>query len=224
VITGGRIPVATNVDLTMMYVAHNALTRDLHRLAEACVDNRAFTPATVTGWRGFVAQLHRHHAAEDASLWPRLRAQPLGLHEEAVLDAMELEHARLDLLLERAESAFADCRAAALDTALRALTEALTAHLRHEEDEALPLVAAHLGARGWDDFVDDVRRRQGGLRGAARYLPWLLDGVSDDTRARVLHLLPPPARVLYRRVWAPRYRRTSWWHASDGGGPRISMP
>ncbi|HEU5266482.1 MAG TPA: hemerythrin domain-containing protein, partial [Jatrophihabitans sp.] len=228
---GGRIPVATNVDLTMMYVAHNAFIRDLHRLTEACVDNRAFTPATVAGWRGFVEQLHLHHRAEDASLWPRLRAQPLRWDEVAVLDAMELEHAGLEVLLERAENAFADCRADALDTALRALTEALTGHLRHEEDEALPLVAAHLDARDWDDFVDEARRLQGGVGGAAKYLPWLLDGATDDTRARVLRLLPPPVRMLYRRVWAPRYRRSSWWQARPGGaaqpgvgGPRISMP
>jgi hypothetical protein len=36
-----------------------------------------------------------------------------------------------------------------------------------------------------------------------RYLPWVLNGASADMRTKVLGLLPPPARVLYRRVWEP---------------------
>ena len=48
--------------------------------------------------------------------------------------------------------------------------------------------------------------QQGGLKGAAEYLPWVLDGATDETKTQVLRLLPPPARLLYRRVWEKKYR------------------
>ena len=38
-------------------------------------------------------------------------------------------------------------------------------------------------------------------------LPWALSEASPDTRAQVLSHLPPAARLLYRAVWLPRYRR-----------------
>jgi hypothetical protein len=52
-----------------------------------------------------------------------------------------------------------------------------------------------------------VRKAAGGIRGGAEYLPWVLDDASAEMTAKVLGLLPPPARLLYRRVWQPRYAR-----------------
>jgi hypothetical protein len=42
---------------------------------------------------------------------------------------------------------------------------------------------------------------------------------TDDTRRRrppqrVLGMLPPPARLLYRAVWRPGYARTPRWHTA----------
>ncbi len=196
-ITGGRIPVATGVDLTMMYAAHEAFARDLDRITAAVVAGDAFAGPTRAVWRRFVAQLERHHTAEDTALWPRLRECSLGADALAVLDAMELEHVDIEVQLERVDSAFADCRQDQLALGLRALREALAAHLRHEEEAALPLVVIHLGPHGWDGFIRDVRSRPGGLRSAASYLGWLLDGASDATRARVLAALPLPVRWVY---------------------------
>ena len=213
-ITGARVPMVRGVDFTMMYAAHDAFARDLQRISEACVRGKAFTPSTYAGWQLFVRQLTTHHTAEDASLWPGLRTRSLRDEQVQVLDAMEREHARVDVHLEHIESAFADCNGDALATSLRALTEGLTAHLRHEEEDALPLVAGYLGSDGWDAFVHEIRTLQGGLRAGAQYLPWVLDGASDDMRAGVLRLLPLPARVLCRRVWEPKYRRRSWWYNS----------
>lgn len=51
-----------------------------------------------------------------------------------------------------------------------------------------------------------VRRTQGARDGIA-YLPRVLDGASNEMIARVPAVLPPPARLLYRRVSAPSYRR-----------------
>lgn len=203
------------VDFTMMYVAHDAFTRDLDRIAIAAQRGEAFTARTRAGWAMFAEQLHLHHRAEDTFLWPVLRAKPLRPNEVLVLDAMEMEHAEIDPHLEQVEHAFADCAAAELITGVQALRELLAAHLRHEENDALPLVDTHLGTDGWAEFGRAIRRTQGGLRAGAAYLPWVLDGAPAAVQHRVLAMLPTPARVLYRRVWVPRYRRTGWSDAAE---------
>lgn len=201
-----RIRVTEPVDFSMMYFAHDAFIRDLRVLRAAWERGNAGGALELARWRMFTRQLEIHHRAEDTTLWPQLRARALAARDASVLDAMELEHAQLDLYLEDVEDALTG-DAAALPDAVGALADGLTAHMRHEETEALPLVAAHLGAEGWAGFGASMRKTQG-IRGAAVYLPWLLDGASEATRATVLRMLPPPVRLLYRWSWAPRYRRS----------------
>jgi hypothetical protein len=85
--------------------------------------------------------------------------------------------------------------------------------MKHEEDQALPLVEEHLGPAGWAAFRKATGKIQG-LRGGAEFFPWMLDGASADTSKRVLSTLPPPARLLYRTVWRPRYARTPRWNTT----------
>jgi hypothetical protein len=49
--------------------------------------------------------------------------------------------------------------------------------------------------------------RRGGLRQAAVMFPWALSEASPQIRGEVLGQLPAPARLVYRAVWLPRYRR-----------------
>ena len=197
------------VDFTMMYVAHDAFGRDLRRFASAAAQHRAETPGALATWAMFKKQLHVHHSAEDASLWPKLRAAVSAPEDVAVLDAMQAEHAQIDPRLESVDVALANHDGIGLIDGIHALAEGLADHMRHEEDAALPLVERHLGRDGWNAFGAEVRRAAGGIRAGAQYLPWVLDEASDATTAKVLRLLPPPVRVLYRRVWAPKYRRSA---------------
>lgn len=213
--TDQRRTLNSGVDFTFMYVTHDAFARDLRRIAVACERGDTFTPRTRAGWAMFAEQLHIHHTTEDASLWPRLRAQPLQPDEVMVLDAMEMEHVQIDPQLEHIESAFADCDADSLLAGVQVLSLGLAAHMRHEENDALPLVDRYLGTKGWNEVGRAFRKSQGGLRGATAYLPWVLDGASAEMQRRVFAQLPPPARVLYRRMWQPKYDRTNWW---DGAG------
>jgi len=198
------------VDFTMMYVAHEAFARDLGRMTQAAKRGDALSPSVLAGWAMFTKQLHIHHTAEDDALWPPLRAKLTTRDENAVLDEMELEHAQIEPMLERADRAIAAHDAVTLLDTVRALESDLTAHMQHEEHEALPLVAKHLGPAGWKAFAGHIRRVQG-LSGAAEYMPWLLDERPQATQARVLKVLPPPVRLLYRAVWRPRYHRTPRW-------------
>jgi hypothetical protein len=206
-IWGERQVLNGSVDFSMMYAAHDAFSRDLRRLAVAYSTGSAGTPATRALWATFEEQLHLHHRMEDEALWPPLRAAVGDGPGAEVLDAMAAEHAEIDPCLEAIDDALQGHDLATLGARVRAATSLLGNHMRHEENAALPLVETHLGPAGWAAFGRHIRKAQG-LRGAATYLPWLLDDMPTPTAQRVLSLLPPPARVLYRRVWLPRYRRS----------------
>jgi len=208
--SGRRPRPAGRVDFTFMYAAHDAFTRDLRRLADAVQVGRTAEAAVRAGWATFKNQLHVHHTAEDTSLWPPLRQKVTRPEEAAVLDAMEAEHARIDPLLSRVDASLAASDRAGLAGDTQALTAALAAHTEHEEDQALPLIETYLGPQGWAAFRKATGKIQG-LRGGAEFFPWMLDGASADTSERVLRMLPPPARLLYRAVWRPGYARTPRW-------------
>jgi hypothetical protein len=201
-----RAAITGEVDFTLMYIAHDAFTRDLTRLLAAADTGQGLSPAAGATWRSLRRQLHTHHAAEDASLWPRLRGVVSDPAETRILDDMEREHAALDPCVLRVDESIADGDDAVLIEELHALGRGLPEHMRHEEDSALPLLERRLGQAGWDAFGGEIRSRQGGLKGAAEYLPWVLDGADPAYAATLLRLLPAPARLLYRTIWAPRYR------------------
>jgi hypothetical protein len=127
-----------------------------------------------------------------------------------VLDAMEAEHLLIDPLLARVDVGIAAGDQEALAEDVAALVGTLTAHMEHEEDEALPLVEAYLGPDGWAMFGKTAGRSDG-LRGAAELFPWMLDGAPAEMSGRVLGMLPPPVRLVYRVLWRPGYARTPRW-------------
>lgn len=206
-------PEAT-VDFTLMYAAHDAFRRDLQYLTAAVEAGQAAAPAVRTSWATFKNQLHVHHTAEDTWLWPPLRKRVTRPDEAAVLDAMEAEHARIEPLLSQVDALIAASGSAGMPETAAALAQTLAAHMRHEEDQALPLVEAHLGVRGWAAFRKAVGKSQG-LSGGAEFFPWMLDGASAIASKQILGVLPPPARLLCRAVWRPRYARTPRWNAAS---------
>jgi hypothetical protein len=200
-----RRTIGGETDFTMMYAAHDAFTRHLDRISEELERNGAVSGATAERWRLFATQLHIHHTAEDESLWPMLRSAIASPGELAVLDAMEAEHAQLDPQLDRIDVQTGAGLASDAAESVRELAAVLARHMRHEENDALPLIDAYLGRAGWAEFGRRIRSTQG-VSGAAVYLPWLLDGAPASQAKRVLAVLPLPVRVLYRAVWQRRYR------------------
>jgi hypothetical protein len=201
-----RVALGGQVDFTMMYIAHDAFSRDIARLITAAEGGQGLSSAAVATWRRFSKQLHTHHRAEDKALWPRLAAAVAEPSERRILEEMEAEHAAIDPRVEQIDAAIANGNRAALASELMTLGNGLTAHMIHEETDALPLLDRRLGQAGWDAFTKEVRSQQGGIKGAAEYLPWVLEEATGQLEATVLRMLPPPARLLYRRMWAPRYR------------------
>jgi iron-sulfur cluster repair protein YtfE (RIC family) len=207
-----RAALAGAVDFTMMYVAHDAFNRDLGRLIAAAEAGDGMTRAAMATWQSFSLQLHTHHTAEDTALWPRLHEAVTDPAEHVVLEDMAREHASIDPWLVRVEAAVKRHDPAALVIQLAALAGGLADHMRHEEEMALPLVERRLGQAGWDAFGREIRAQQGGIKAGAVYLPWVLDGATEDTRSKVLKMLPGPARLLYLWSWEPRYRSSDRLH------------
>ena len=49
----------------------------------------------------------------------------------------------------------------------------------------------------------------------AELFPWPLDGAPAATSRRLLNMLQPPARLLYRALWRPSYARTPRWVTAE---------
>ncbi len=134
-----------------MIAAHNAFRRDLIKLAKTASRRNLPDPAQRlaigNGWGVFKLQLLRHHQAEDACLWPPLRARLAGSAAAmSTLDAMEEEHGLIDPLLAAVDQAFVDQQLSDrhLSDVIGELTAQLTHHLTHEERDTLPLLGRTL--------------------------------------------------------------------------------
>ena len=210
-----------DADLTIMLAAHAAFRRDLRQLARAAsfadLPDPGRRASVQAGWELFKRQLHLHHTAEDGLVWPALRERlPNSDHAQSVLDAMESEHQQIDPLLAAVDDAFARAEAGhraddgAVGDAAGALAASLAGHLAHEERDGLPLIGEALTSAEWRSVGFKIVRKNG-LSAGGEMFAWLADGADPDQAAAAIGTLPPPARLAYRAIWRPRYRRTQRW-------------
>ena len=211
-----------DADLTIMVAAHDAFRNDLTSLARAAQDPGGRSPdrqrSVAAGWELFKRQLHLHHTAEDDLIWPALRER-LGHSANAlsVLDAMEAEHERIDPLLAAVDEGFAAAAGPAgqpdadrLAGAVDELAATLIGHLAHEEKDGLPLIGMALTAAEWRAVGFKIARRNG-LAAGGEMFSWILSSTAPGQARAVARQLPPPARILYKAVWKPRFEKTSRW-------------
>ncbi len=189
-------------DWTLMTTIHAALRRDLDQL----LHTTASRTAARERWRLFRDQLCLHLAAEQAAVWPLARVKLTGdPRGQALIDAMEDEQQLIGPLLAVADDAFTmDADPARLRQLLARLATRLSSHLAHEEADVLPLLGQIMSQRELRGISRAIRGGRGARR-AALTLPWALSHASPKHCTHILAQLPAPARVLYRRVWLPRY-------------------
>jgi Hemerythrin HHE cation binding domain len=203
------------IDFTEMYAVHNAFRRDLGRFLTAATAGKALGPRVQAGWANFKIQLGIHHSVEDAWLWPRLQRKLADRPAELVLLAeMEAEHARINPLLAAVDAALPG-QGTNLVMHVEELSAVLGYHLRHEEDSALPLIQSVMTPAEWKGFRSAMTKAQG-IKGAAVFIPWLVDGLPAADQHRPTANMPAPARLLNRLVWAPRYRKRNLWSFIEG--------
>lgn len=223
-------------DTTMMAIVHDALRRDLDRVHAALTTvpypdgPRRAALAAHLDW--MIEFLRRHHGAEDDGLYPVVRAAA-GPGDLALIDAMAADHDAIHPGMDAcatasrrwAQSAPAagDCDAGetglddarrALIAALDGLTAVLVPHLDREVREAMPVVAATLTHRQWQNWDQQYNIRTKSLPQLAEEGNWLLDGLDDAGRGTVTHLVPLIPRLIVLYVFGPRYRRhaAARWH------------
>ena len=198
-------------DVSFMRALHAALRRDLSRLRDAAgqLDSSAAAPPTVlAGWDAFRAQLDNHHSAEDDDLWPVLRRELSDPGELAAVDAMVEEHRHIPPALDGVDAALRG--GGELAAPVEFLSSIVLDHLAHEEREVLPLLEQHLTRAQWRAFLHKERARRS-PRERPEFLTWVLDNASEQDAAAVLTEIPPPARLVYRRVLRPRYDAQHRW-------------
>jgi hemerythrin-like domain-containing protein len=208
------VPPDSPADVSFMRALHAALRRDLSRLQAVAsqLDRSTPTPSTVlAGWDAFRSQLDNHHGAEDDDLWPVLRRKLSDPTQLGAVDAMVEEHKHIPAALADVDAAL---RAGGeLTMPVERLSTVVRDHLEHEEREVLPLLERHLTRAEWRAFLLTERGRRS-PRERPEFLTWILDDADDQDAAAVLVELPPPARLVYRRVLRPRYQAQHRWQTS----------
>lgn len=205
-------------DTREMVIVHNVFRRlfgDLPGLLRGVADgDTARADRLARCFEVLAATLHHHHTAEDEVLWPIL-LQRLGSGQALVLRAEE-QHERVHELLERAHNQLpsfrAYARAAQRDRVAGTIAEldaVLREHLDEEEHDVLPLVEQHVTVAEWRALAERARAGVPKNRLLVQ-LGWMLDGLSDAQRRKLLATLPRPARLAWRLVG-----RRSWARERD---------
>jgi hypothetical protein len=182
------------VDIAPMYLMHHAFRRDLDAFADVvptvAVSDRARWGRIARRFGFFSTVLHKHHSGEDRAMWPLLAEKGA---DQAVLDALESEHAGIDPLLTSVADDLrsladgtgdATTRDRLADTTVR-LRDGLKAHLAHEERDGMALVQKHSTQADWDRLDREVFKKDYTPREVPAVAGWVANGLSDDALRRM---------------------------------------
>ena len=210
---------------TIVYLIHEAFRRDLTRLAAAVRDKDVSTARATQlagHWDFIKDQLHHHHQVEDDSLWPLVRPKLSGRDEQlAVLELMEAQHRSLEPYTKDVDGGFTSFARLGgqpageeLARKIEEMQSHLGTHLDDEEQRCFPVIDEALSEEEFDAFGKATAKAVG-MRGSARFFPWIFDGAQPVERHAVLTMPPPPVRLLCRFIWEPRYTRraAALWRA-----------
>lgn len=205
---------------TALLMSHHGLRRDIARFAVAlkrvAAGDTAATAALRDEWKSYRETLHGHHEAEDTRLFPHLRQQQPSL--AFTIDELTRDHRRIDPLLDRGDSAFADLpNAEAAIAVVDELTRLLDAHLATEEADVVP----HL--RGAKEFPPPANDAE--VTMYADGFAWSSQGVAPDVLDKVYAMLP---ETLSSKLASARAafddRCVRAWGSAAAGSSRTAVP
>jgi iron-sulfur cluster repair protein YtfE (RIC family) len=213
---GERVTETTKLcDTHEMVVVHRVFRREFRLLPAmiTAVPGGDVRRARVIGQHAseMVTELHHHHTGEDELLWPRLQERAT-LHADMV-ERMEEQHERVAGLLHEVTMLLPQWTATADPATGRRLAEvftqagaALNEHLADEEQHILPVVEAHITEQEWQQLGERAIAAMPKSR-LLVFMGYILEETDPSERALFLGKIPPPARLAYRLVGGPRYRR-----------------
>jgi hypothetical protein len=216
-------------DTRGMGIVHSALRRDLERtrlvLSAAPYPGDEQRRAIAEHLVWMMHFLHGHHAGEDNGLWPLVLAK--NPDAAGLLQRMDADHKRIApaiTALEQAAEAYRHDSAArqrVLD-ALARLGEVLLPHLEREELEMMPVVAATLTTAEYQRVEQEYHVKPKGFLELGAEGHWILDGLDEEGRDVILHVVPAVPRFLLLHGFARAYRRkrARLW----GDGPAAALP
>lgn len=209
-------------------IVHSALRRDLERTRMVLTDQpypdtaqRRALASHVTWMMHF---LHMHHTGEDVGFWPLIRAR--NPTAGALLDQMDADHRQVEptiTALEGAARAYQEDDSAreGLLAALTALSEVLLPHLRREELEMMPVVAATLTDAEYRAVEHEHFVAPKGLRELGVEAHWVLDGLPQEGREVMLAVVPALPRFVLLHGFARSYRRAAALRWGRGAAARV---
>jgi Hemerythrin HHE cation binding domain len=193
------------IDVRDMAIVHRTFRNAYEESARLVRAAPAPSPARVTFLADHIdfglALLHIHHEGEDELLYPKLIER--APEQAASTEQVGHEHQLIGTALDAASAACAAWRARpcaetgeALAASLNQLNLVTMPHLDAEEQQVVPLAAVTLTQQEWDELG---RHAVAQLTGTTRSIAFgmLLEPLSEDDRAHMMHVLPPPVRILY---------------------------
>ncbi|GAA2616001.1 hemerythrin domain-containing protein [Actinomadura fulvescens] len=166
-----RRPTDPQVDLRLYTIAHRAIQRGAHDLAELAGRLRA-EETVLTERRAkaldrfvelFVSDIRHHHRYEDEIGFPVVRASALGAVD---LEPLTVDHDRLDPILAALCAATAGLRTEPTDTLARKalavesvrLRDLLDEHITEEERDIFPAISRYVSVEDFDRWERAVTK------------------------------------------------------------------
>ena len=211
------------IDMNVMYLMHHAFRRDLRRFGatvpETPLDDQATWVALAQRWERFSEILHHHHSGEDAGIWPFLLERAHPAERQTLLD-MEAEHEKIDPLLQSCGEGFAalagsttkagpdrEALRSALAVRLAETNEVLSAHLRHEESEAMVILQRHMTQADWERIEEEHFKSKDSLGFLLYVVPWLAEELPEPVLDELLAAAGAPMKVINWIGGALKFRK-----------------
>lgn len=213
-----------------MGIVHSALRRDLKRTRIVLSDGRAWPDRRRAAlsehlvW--MMSFLERHHTGEDDGLYPMVQRR--NADARGLLEDMDAEHQAIHPAMVRLTEVAQEFRppgtasAGDLLSAVEDLETVLYPHLKREEEEMMPVVAASITAADWHRWDQEHNIKGIGFGELARTGLWILDGQDPLGEALIGRSVPAPVRFVIKKGFGPGYRRKAalLW----GGSPAADVP
>jgi hemerythrin-like domain-containing protein len=209
-------------DTRTMRIVHNALRRDLTRATSVI----GAAPHPHPDQREAIAEhllfmmrfLHHHHSGEDAGLYPLVRAK--NPEATVLLDEMDADHESIEPGMEALVAAaerYASEESAGPDVlaAIASLEQTLLPHLRREEEEMMPVVAASITWQEWEDWTQTYNVKPRPKRELAHEGLWIMEGQAPEDQELMARLVPPVPRWIILNVLSRGYRKETFRRWQD---------